>query len=302
MKEGEAKLVSTYRVDLFTLAIGPVHHAIELMKGENTLFGLSKQSKYVGRLTADINFTQTQKVEIQLTDLQASIFEKQLSHSYQASFRVVTFNAVGDSTKSYMVRPLAQKQTSVDALSAGELRRVHGEKETLVTKLGWEFQNEEGKKDDPFGLIKDEAATQGHHLNEPDAFEHPQLENSFDGGRGGGLNGHDVGKTPPYIVVSIYYSFPDSLINIVLDANGSTKGLKHSAEDLGEQRVQGCTATTPDAAASFNVALLCCPLRLVVRKWAKIKRSQPINETYENQKSQRGYEQSEKSVRNVRRG
>ena len=110
-KGGEPALVSTYRVDLFTLAIGPVHHAIELMRGENSLIGLKKQQKYVGRLTADINFTQTQKVEIQLTDLQADIFERQLSHAYQASFRVVTFNDVGDSTKSYMIRPLIQKQT-----------------------------------------------------------------------------------------------------------------------------------------------------------------------------------------------
>lgn len=56
-KSTEPQLVSIYRVDLFTLAIGPVHHAIDLMKGENGLLGFSKQQKYVGRLTADINFT-----------------------------------------------------------------------------------------------------------------------------------------------------------------------------------------------------------------------------------------------------
>ena len=66
-----------------------------------------------------------------------------MTHSYQASFRVVTFNDVGDSTKSHMVRPVAQKQT-VDAQSAGELRRTQGAKESLITKLDWEFST---KKD-----------------------------------------------------------------------------------------------------------------------------------------------------------
>ena len=108
-----------------------------------------------------------------MTDLKADIFEKQLTHSYQASFRVVTFNAVGDSTKSYLVRPLGERQ-AVDAQSAGELRRVQGEKETLVTKLDWEFQGNENKRDDPF-FAQLQAETVGpiHHLDEPDAFEHP---------------------------------------------------------------------------------------------------------------------------------
>ena len=41
-KEDEKQLTAIYRVDLFTLAIGPVHHAIDLMKGENALIGFKK--------------------------------------------------------------------------------------------------------------------------------------------------------------------------------------------------------------------------------------------------------------------
>ena len=48
---------------MFILAIGPVHHGIELMKGSNNIFGIAKKA-YVGRLDVDIQFTQQQKVEI----------------------------------------------------------------------------------------------------------------------------------------------------------------------------------------------------------------------------------------------
>lgn len=111
---------------------------------------------------------------------------------------MVTFNDVGDSTKSHMVRPLAQKQ-AIDAQSPGELRRTQGEKESLVTKLDWEFA---GKKDIdmPFGVGKEEQTGPGHHLDEPDDFE--RLENSFDGERGGHLLGRGSDKSPPYLIVS----------------------------------------------------------------------------------------------------
>ena len=42
VKEKQQKVISTYRVDLFTLAIGPIQHAIELMRGEHQLFGLTQ--------------------------------------------------------------------------------------------------------------------------------------------------------------------------------------------------------------------------------------------------------------------
>jgi hypothetical protein len=48
-QEIKSKVISNYKVDLYTLAIGPIHHSI----------GLQDQSgKYVGKLSCDIIFSQ----------------------------------------------------------------------------------------------------------------------------------------------------------------------------------------------------------------------------------------------------
>ena len=101
-----------------------------------------------------------------------------------------------------------------------------------MTKLDWEFQVKK-ENDCPFGMLKDEQNGPGHHLDDPDDVE--KLENSFDGGRRGTMLGKELGKSPPYHVVSP--STASLLIKLdcaVPDANGSTERLKHPAEDLGE--------------------------------------------------------------------
>ena len=108
----EPVVVACYRVNLFMIAIGPVHHGIELMTTSHNIFGMSKRA-YFGRLDMDVQFTQTQKVEVQLANLKAEIFEKEfeeereqrLEHAYQSQFRVVTYKNIGDSSTSYATIP-----------------------------------------------------------------------------------------------------------------------------------------------------------------------------------------------------
>lgn len=45
---GHTDIKSIYKVDLYTLAIGPIHHSIELV---------DKRRKYLGKLSCDITFS-----------------------------------------------------------------------------------------------------------------------------------------------------------------------------------------------------------------------------------------------------
>ena len=65
------KVVSVYRIDLELLAIGPVHHSIELMR-KGTGFSASSP-QFCAKLTVDLKFVQTQKIEIQLAKLKADL-------------------------------------------------------------------------------------------------------------------------------------------------------------------------------------------------------------------------------------
>lgn len=67
----QAKVVAVYRIDLELLAIGPVHHSIEL-KRQGTGCNAST-SLYCAKLSLDIKFVQTQQIEIQLDSLKATV-------------------------------------------------------------------------------------------------------------------------------------------------------------------------------------------------------------------------------------
>ena len=55
-------IVSVYRIDLSLLSVGPVHHAVELKRAATGCF--SSGSQYSGRLSMDVKFVQTQKIEV----------------------------------------------------------------------------------------------------------------------------------------------------------------------------------------------------------------------------------------------
>ena len=53
----EAEVVSVYRIDLELLAIGPVHHSIDLKRQVTGAF--SKSSQFSAKLVVDVKFVQT---------------------------------------------------------------------------------------------------------------------------------------------------------------------------------------------------------------------------------------------------
>ena len=69
INDGISEVVSVYRINLALIAVGPVHHSIELKRVATGC--LVKGSQYSARLNLDVKFVQTQRVEIQLSSLQA---------------------------------------------------------------------------------------------------------------------------------------------------------------------------------------------------------------------------------------
>ena len=100
-----SKVISVYRIDLELLAIGPVHHSIELMR-KGTGFSASS-SQFCAKLTVDLKFVQTQKIEIQLAKLKAELSEV-LKDSYQAGFRIISQYEIVDSKKTHHSFPIDQ--------------------------------------------------------------------------------------------------------------------------------------------------------------------------------------------------
>ncbi len=86
----QSMIVSIYRVDLYTLAIGPIHHSIELQ---------TSLSKYFGKLSCDIIFSQMQQAEIKLSELHCTFYEH-YDEAYNVNFNVITFSKIYESNKS----------------------------------------------------------------------------------------------------------------------------------------------------------------------------------------------------------
>ena len=59
------ELYALYSVDLMSMAIGPVHHSIELVS--------AKTSRYCGKMSCNVYFTQVQDARIELMNLKANI-------------------------------------------------------------------------------------------------------------------------------------------------------------------------------------------------------------------------------------
>jgi len=61
-----SKVAARYRVDLYTLTIGPIHHSIELT---------NKSGKYFGKLSFDLIFSQLQTIDVYLDELKVQFDE-----------------------------------------------------------------------------------------------------------------------------------------------------------------------------------------------------------------------------------
>lgn len=86
----DAKVKSIYRVDLYTLAIGPVHHSIELC---------NSQKKYVGKLSCDIVFSEIKQVEVKLDEVHIK-FNEHRDEAYNLNFNIITYQKQFESNTS----------------------------------------------------------------------------------------------------------------------------------------------------------------------------------------------------------
>jgi hypothetical protein len=109
----EKQLFSVYRVDLLTVAIGPIHHSIDL---KNVKTGACS-----GKMTTNIVFTQIQESKIELIECEAKILDSEahvnLIDSYAVHFLVTTFNQVFESTKSEATQ-VEQKKAAANSIEA----------------------------------------------------------------------------------------------------------------------------------------------------------------------------------------
>lgn len=55
-------MISVYRIDLLLLALGPVHHNVQLNRNTSGCF--STGTGFAANLSVDIKFVQIQKIEI----------------------------------------------------------------------------------------------------------------------------------------------------------------------------------------------------------------------------------------------
>lgn len=92
----EKQLFSVYKVDLLTMAIGPIHHSIDLRN--------VKSGAFCGKMTANLVFTQITQSKIELVECEAKIMDNEarvnLTDSYNVHFTITTYNQVFESTKS----------------------------------------------------------------------------------------------------------------------------------------------------------------------------------------------------------
>ena len=73
-----------------------------------------------------------------------------------------------------MVQPTKQKQ-KLTRLKSSELKHGKKAKEKRIQNLDWNFQDNENQNE-PLEFFEN----QRYHLDEPDAFEHTKIEESFD--------------------------------------------------------------------------------------------------------------------------
>jgi hypothetical protein len=78
------------------LAIGPIHHSIDLISARN--------GNHCGKMVCNILFTQVQDAKIELIECEAFLIDQEdhvkKADYYSVQFGVTTFNEVYESTKS----------------------------------------------------------------------------------------------------------------------------------------------------------------------------------------------------------
>lgn len=79
-----------YQVDLYTLAIGPIHQSIELN---------DRSGKYLGKLSCDVVFSQMNQVEVKLDEVHVK-FNEHKDEAYRLNFNIITFQKTFESNYS----------------------------------------------------------------------------------------------------------------------------------------------------------------------------------------------------------
>ncbi|CDW81936.1 duf1765 domain containing protein [Stylonychia lemnae] len=150
----ESQVKSLYRVDLYTLAIGPVHHSIELC---------DRQKKYVGKLSCDVVFSEIKQVEVKLDEVHVK-FDEHKDEAYNINFNVITFQKVFESNTS---------STKISKITQGQDNAV----------VNWVFDSKHlhiGKNEDEDQKEKDEVKNQVRSMHQQtlDLLQDSQLENN----------------------------------------------------------------------------------------------------------------------------
>lgn len=115
--------ISTYVVDFLSLAVGPIHHAIEF-----TDF----RRKYIGKFSGDILFSQVKQCHINLEEIKLQIFGEQ-EKAYNVSFKVLSHYQFYQSKKS--VPKLGHKE------HRKMIKAQKDEEEQIDTFTKWQFSN-----------------------------------------------------------------------------------------------------------------------------------------------------------------
>ena len=97
-KDYVSQIIAVYKVDLYTLAIGPVHQSIELNNMVRKISFISIQNgKYLGKLSCDLLFSQVNQVEAKLDELTVT-FNEHKDEAYKMNFDIITFQKLFEST------------------------------------------------------------------------------------------------------------------------------------------------------------------------------------------------------------
>lgn len=116
--------ISTYIVDFLSLAVGPIHHAIEFT---------DHRRKYIGKFSGDILFSQLKTCHVNLEEIKLQIFGEQ-EKAYNVSFKVLSHYQFYQSKKSVPKIGHKEKRKMIKA-------QANEEDEELDTYTNWHFGN-----------------------------------------------------------------------------------------------------------------------------------------------------------------
>lgn len=134
-----------YKVDLYTIAIGPVHSSIELS---------DVRGKYVGKLSCDIIFSQCNQVEVKMDEVHVN-FNDNRQYGYKMNFNIITFHKTYDSNVSCTkpVKPGKNMETShCSWIYGAKNQHIHLQEKSVKNAI--KIENKEDKEIDQQPAIR----------------------------------------------------------------------------------------------------------------------------------------------------